>query len=296
MSTQALALALAGSIYPPAVAAVIALGRGTDVRPRVFAFVAASLLVTYVVGAAVLYVLVEVGATGSHHLTPGAAVDIALGVLLMALAWWLRRRGPRRSADVAARLATASAAPATTSASPPTTSAAPATTSASRAPASAAPAPASASLPPASAAPATATAPSAAGGGSLAAADDRAESAGAQAKPSKIERYLHSRRLAFVLGFVLYALPSPIYVGAVKSIADASSSTAAELGSLAVVVGVMLWMIELPMVMLLAFPERSAGVLEAINRWFAEHGRALAIIAAVGAGAYLIVKGMVQLD
>ena len=39
MPTQALALALAASIYPPAVAAVIALGRGSEVRSRVFAFV-----------------------------------------------------------------------------------------------------------------------------------------------------------------------------------------------------------------------------------------------------------------
>jgi hypothetical protein len=33
MPSQALALALAASIYPPAVAAVIALGRGAHVRP-----------------------------------------------------------------------------------------------------------------------------------------------------------------------------------------------------------------------------------------------------------------------
>jgi hypothetical protein len=218
MPSQALALALAASIYPPAVAAVIALGRGTEVRSRVFAFVLAAGLVTYAVGALILYALVELGATGSHHLTPGAAVDLALGVLLMLLALRLHRRRPDPAATV----------------------------------------------------PANGT-------------------------PSKIERYLESRRLAFLLGIVLYVLPSPIYIGAVKAIADANLSTSGELASLVGVVAVMLWMVELPMLMLLVVPDRAANTLERINLWFARNGRSLAIVAAAGVGLYLIVKGLVQL-
>jgi MFS family permease len=219
MPTQALALALAASIYPPAVAAVIALGRGAEVRSRVFAFVLAAGLVTYAVGALILYALVELGATGSHHLTPGAAVDVALGVLLMLLALRLHRKRP----DPAAAVAPASAA------------------------------------------------------------------------PSKIERYLESRRLAFVLGIVLYVLPSPIYIGAVKAIADANLSTSGELASLVGVVAVMLWMVELPMLMLLVVPDRAASTLERINLWFARNGRSVGIVAATAVGIYLIVKGLVQL-
>jgi MFS family permease len=219
MPTQALALALAASIYPPAVAAVIALGRGAEVRSRVFAFVLAAGLVTYTVGAIILYALVELGATGSHHLTPGAAVDVALGVLLMLLALRLHRKRP----------------------------------------------------------------------------DPTATAAPASATPSKIERYLESRRLAFVLGIVLYVLPSPIYIGAVKAIADANLSTSGELASLVGVVAVMLWMVELPMLMLLVVPDRAASTLERINLWFARNGRTLAIVAAAGVGVYLIVKGLVQL-
>jgi MFS family permease len=217
--SQALALALAASIYPPAVAAVIALGRGAEVRSRVFAFVLAAGLVTYAVGALILYALVELGATGSHHLTPGAAVDVALGALLMLLALRLHRRRP----------------------------------------------------------------------------DPPAATAAAGGSPSKIERYLESRRLAFVLGIVLYVLPSPIYIGAVKAIADANLSTSGELASLVGVVAVMLWMVELPMLMLLLVPDRAAGKLERINLWFARHGRTLAIAAAAGVGVYLIVKGLHQL-
>jgi hypothetical protein len=58
----------------------------------------------------------------------------------------------------------------------------------------------------------------------------------------------------------------------------------------------MLWMVELPMLMLLAVPERAASTLESINLWFARHGRSLAILAAVAVGVYLIVKGIVQLS
>jgi Sap, sulfolipid-1-addressing protein len=219
--SQALVLALAASIYPPAVAAVIALGRGSEVRSRVFAFVLAAGLVTYAVGALILYALVELGATGSHHLTPGAAVDLALGVLLLLLALRLHPD------------------------------------------------------------------PTASSSGETAASTSEA--------PSKIERYLESRRLAFVLGVVLYVLPSPIYIGAVKAIADANLSTSAELASLVATVAVMLWMVELPMLMLLVVPARAASTLEGINLWFARHGRTLAIVAAVAVGIYLIVKGLVDL-
>jgi hypothetical protein len=216
MPSQALALALAASIYPPAVAAVIALGRGSDVRARVFAFVLAAWLVTYAMGVLILYVLVELGATGPHHLTPSAALDVALGVLLILLAIRLRRKRSDPAAE---------------------------------------------------------------------------PSSG----PSKIERYLESRRLAFVLGITLYVLPSPIYIGAVKAIADANLSTGNELLDIVAVVAVMLWLIELPMLMLLVVPARAASTLESVNLWFARHGRSLGIVAAAVVGAYLIVKGLVQL-
>jgi hypothetical protein len=230
MPTQALALALAGSIYPPAVAAVIALGRGADVRPRVFAFVGASVLVTYTVGALILYVLVEAGATGSHHLNPGAWVDLVLGVLLLLLAAWLHRRRPGGP-----------------------------------------------------------------GGESGPDGQSGPGESGKSASSAKVERYLQNRRLAFVLGILLYVLPSPIYIGAVKAIANTNGSTAEELTWLLVVVAVMLWMVELPMLMLLAFPARAATTLETVNLWFARHGRALAIAAALGVGVYLIAKAIAQL-
>lgn len=217
MPSQALALALAASIYPPAVAAVIALGRGEQLRSRVFAFVLAAFLITYAMGVAMLFLLEGLGATAHANHSASAVIELVLGVLLIALAVRLRRRRADRDTHP--------------------------------------------------------TAPSG---------------------PSKLDRYLHSRRLAFVLGVTLYVIPSPIYIGAAKSIADAKLSTPSELLDLAVTVAVMLWLIEIPM-LLLILPGNAERVLEQTNRWFTRNGRAVAIVLSAVAGAYLAIKGIVDL-
>lgn len=216
MPAQALELALAASIYPPALLAIIALGRGPQLKSRVVLFVLGALIVTYALGVLMLFVLNELGVAGPHHWTPGGALDLALGVMLIGLAIYLRRK-PSSPAD---------------------------------------PAP---------------------------------------VRPSKIARYLESRRLAFVLGVTLYVLPSPIYIAAVKTIADAKLSKSGELLALAVTVALMLWLIEVPMLMLLAVPDRAAGLLERTNRWFTEHRRQLGVAISAGVGLYLVVKGLADL-
>jgi hypothetical protein len=113
--------------------------------------------------------------------------------------------------------------------------------------------------------------------------------------PSRTERYLQSRSLVVVLGFTLYVVPSPIYVGAVKAVADANASPAQELAYLAELLLIMLWIIELPMLALLAFPRRSTAALEEINSWFVNHGRAVAVLAAASVGLYLVAVGIVTL-
>lgn len=213
MPTQALSLALAGSIYPPAFAAVIALARGEDVRPRVVLLVSAAVLTVLVTGVALLLLFNELGLAGTHRPTPSAILDLLIGVALLALAWWLGRTQRRPAAE-----------------------------------------------------------------GS-----------------SRSERYLHSRRLVCALGFVLYVLPSPIFLAAVKSIADTGTSSAHEVLYLVLVVVLMLWMIELPMLMLLAFPDRATGTLVELNGWFQRHGRQLARVLAAAAGAYLLVSGLAKL-
>jgi Sap, sulfolipid-1-addressing protein len=216
MPSEALSLALAASIYPPAVAAIIALGRGTDVRLRVVLMVLAALLTVFVTGSLLLLLLNDLGATSDTQLTVSAWLYLAGGLALVVLAVWLRRRPPKET-------------------------------------------------------------PKQPSGG------------------SKTERYLESRRLVLLLGVILYVVPSPIYLGAVKAIADAKVSTPTQLVYLAVVALVMLWMIELPMLVLLAFPRGGSSALESVNDWFVRNGRLVAVIAAAGAGLYLIGVGLVEL-
>src|SRR5205807_2408366 len=91
-------------------------------------------------------------------------------------------------------------------------------------------------------------------------------------KPSRASRYLESRPLVLLLGVVLYVIPSPIYLALVNSLADSGASEATQVAYLLPLVVVMLWMIELPMLALLVFPERGAEMLERANEWARRRG------------------------
>jgi Sap, sulfolipid-1-addressing protein len=215
MPPEAVSLALAASLYPPALAAVIALGHGAEVRLRVVLFVAAAYVTSLVTGAAMLLLFEELSATHEAVLRPTAGLYALAGVALLVVAARLRARTPR---------------------------------------------PASASK-----------------------------------GPSRVDRYLGSRRLVVLLGIVLYAVPSPIFVGAVKVISDTGASTGLELLYLVEMLLIMLWLIEVPMLMLIAFPVRALAALETVNAWFIRHGRALAVLACAGLGVYFLVLGAVEL-
>jgi hypothetical protein len=212
---EAVSLALAASIYPPALAAVIALGRGVEVRLRVVLFVTAAYCTVLVTGGIMLLVFGELDATRKQVITPTAGLYVAGGSALLLIANRLRRDPARASEH--------------------------------------------------------------------------------PASGSRIDRYLQSRWLVAVLGVILYVIPSPIFVGAVKAIADTHVSAAQELAYLAQILLLMLWLIELPMLMLIAFPTRSEGALERVNAWLAAHGRRLLVLASAGLGIYLIVIGVVGL-
>jgi hypothetical protein len=215
MPPEAVSLALAASIYPPALAAVITLGRGVEVRLRVVLFVIAAYYTVLVTGALMLFLFDELDATRKQVITPTAGLYVVGGSLLLFVATRVRRDPPRGSPQHTGR--------------------------------------------------------------------------------SRIDRYLQSRRLVVVLGVILYVVPSPIFVGAVKAIADTNVSSGQKLAYLAQILLLMLWLIELPMLMLIAFPKHSVGALELVNAWFATHGRKLIALASAGLGIYLIVVGVVEL-
>jgi Sap, sulfolipid-1-addressing protein len=215
MPSEALSLALAASIYPPALAVVIALGRGEEVRLRVVLFVIAAYLTVLCTGALMLFLFVEVHVAHTQIVVPTAALYAAAGGALLFLAVHLRR-APRR--------------------------------------------------------------PPARG-----------------SRPSRTGRYLRTRRLVLALGFVLYVVPSPIFAGAVKVLADASVSDGQKLIYLVQMLLIMLWLIELPMLILIAFPVRGVVALERTNAWFARRGRELLAPACALLGIYLLAVGGAEL-
>ena len=208
MPPEAISLALAASIYPPALAVVIALGRGKQVRLRVLLLVVGAFFTVLLTGLLMLLLFNEAELTSGQARSFGSGVYIAAGLALIWLALRLRRPA--------------------------------------------------------------------------------AEKADKQRRPSRTDRYLESTRLVVVLGVALYLIPSPIYVGLVKTIADTNASTGQKLGYLVEALLVMLWMIEVPMLMLIAFPGPAARVLENINVWLSRHGRIAASFVAGAVGIYLI--------
>ncbi len=215
MPPEAISLALAASIYPPALAVVIALGRGTQVRLRVLLLVVGAFFTVLLTGLLMLFLFNEAAVTSRQARSAGSGLYVAGGLVLLWLALRLRRPAPKRDAT--------------------------------------------------------------------------------SAGPSRTDRYLESTRLVLVLGVVLYVIPSPIYLGLVKTIADADASTAQEVLYLVEALLIMLWMIEVPMLMLLAFPARASRVLEAVNAWFARNGRVAASVGAAVAGLYLIVVALAEI-
>ena len=219
MPAEAISLALAASIYPPALAAVIALARGADVKLRVVLFVAAAYATVLVTGALMLLLFTELGASQHDVSAPPAAVYVLAGLALLALALSLHRRPHTRPREASERSAT----------------------------------------------------------------------------PSRTERYLGSRRLVMVLALVLYVVPSPIYIAAVKAIADTHEALGVQVAYLALMLLLMLWIIEVPMILLLVMPKRSLAALEGINSWFAANARTLGELAAAVVGLYLLAVGLVAL-
>ena len=215
MPHEAISLAIAASIYPPALAAIIALGRGVEVRLRVALFVFAAYSTALVTGALMLFLFDELQATRRQVITPTAGVYVAGGAVLLFVAARLRLDLRRPSSQHQSR--------------------------------------------------------------------------------RRIDRYLQSRWLVLLLGVVLYVIPSPIFAGAVKVIADTNVSGGQKLAYLGQMLLIMLWLIELPMLMLIVFPRHSVGALEQVNAWFAIHGRRLLLLASAGLGIYLVLVGIVEL-
>ena len=87
-------------------------------------------------------------------------------------------------------------------------------------------------------------------------------------------------------------IPGAAYLVALKDIAAADQSFAADLGQILVFNLIMFLLAEIPLVGLLVAPEKTSALVDRMNTWLRDHSRQLAIGICLTLGVYLIVRGL----
>lgn len=113
--------------------------------------------------------------------------------------------------------------------------------------------------------------------------------------PAWIHGLMRSPLLAFALGAALYA-PSPLYLGALKDVADAGLSAAANVFWVAVMTVIITSLIEVPVLLMLRDPAAARARVASLNAWMGRNGRAVAMWAVLVIGAYLVVRGALRVS
>jgi Sap, sulfolipid-1-addressing protein len=122
--------------------------------------------------------------------------------------------------------------------------------------------------------------------------ETRAESGATRGRIAEwSRRATTSQKWAFVLGLAMF-LPSPLYLLALKEIADSGDSSSSNvLAVLICAVGVMLF-VEIPLVAMFVRPGGVAAGVERFHGWLTRNGWSLAAGLALVAGIYAIVQGI----
>src|SRR3954464_3480974 len=218
--SEALPLALAAAIYPPALLVLLLLTGGPRPRPLVGTYFAGAALVTAGAGLVGLALADGADVTVQRSRHASGAVYVALGLLLLPVAAWAWRRGrhPRSEREH--------------------------------------------------------------GGQRIAEWSRRASS---------------SRPWAFGLGLLMY-LPSPLYLLAIKAIADSGDSNASQVLAVLICALSVLLFVEVPLIALYVRPAAVAGGLRRVHDWLVRNSWNLAAALALAGAVYALVKGVTQLE
>lgn len=90
-------------------------------------------------------------------------------------------------------------------------------------------------------------------------------------------------------------LPSPLYLAAIKAIADSGDTSASKLTAVLICAACVLLFVEVPAIALLLQPDGLERRLQALHGWLAANGWRLLAALAAAAGAYALVKGIAAL-
>jgi len=93
--SQAITLALLGSVYPPALAVAVAIAAGDKVRSRFAIFVSAAAVTTYAVGFAILEIFTAADLSSPKHQHSSGLLQLVIGFALVLVGIYLQRHRRR---------------------------------------------------------------------------------------------------------------------------------------------------------------------------------------------------------
>jgi hypothetical protein len=91
-------------------------------------------------------------------------------------------------------------------------------------------------------------------------------------------------------------LPSPLYLLAIKAIADSGDSSASKTVAVLVCALCVLLFVEIPLIGLYVRPAAVAGGLRRVHDWLVRNSWNLAAACALAGAVYALVKGIGELD
>ncbi len=103
-----------------------------------------------------------------------------------------------------------------------------------------------------------------------------------------------STKWAFVLGILMY-LPSPFYLAAIKAVADSGDSDGSKLLAILICAICVMLFVEIPAIALLLRPDGVKASLERFQAWLGRNAWTLVAVLAAAAGAWLLIRGIVNL-
>jgi Protein of unknown function (DUF2910). len=114
--------------------------------------------------------------------------------------------------------------------------------------------------------------------------------------PSKVEQLLGrgSARITFAVG-VVFTLPGVAYLAALRDLDQLDYGT---VPTILVILGfnaMLLVLLEVPLIGYAVAPERTVVEVQRFRAWLSRSGRRMAIIGAAGIGAFLVVRGVIEL-
>jgi hypothetical protein len=123
--------------------------------------------------------------------------------------------------------------------------------------------------------------------------DDQQPSRGRIATWSR--RATTSEKWAFALGLAMF-LPSPIYLVAVKDVADSGDTGPSNVLAVLICAVAVMLLVEIPLVGMYVRPEGVAGAIQRFHGWLTRNGWTIAAVVALAVGVHAIVKGVSALS